>query len=401
MPEDQVKAQPFEITIPQKALDDLHQRLVQTSFPDEIVGSGWSYGSNLGYIKELVRYWRTEFDWRRREEWLNSFAHFRTTIDGIGIHFLHERGKGPMPMPLVLTNGWPSSFVELLKIVPQLADPALYGGDPADAFDVIVPSLPGFGFSDRPAEPGMTTDRMASIWSKLMSEVLNYSRFGAHGTDLGGGVTSALGRFYSQQVIGIHLDFPSLILEVPDLSEKEQAYMAGFGRWFGEEGGYAHVQQTRPQTLAYGLTDSPVGLAAWIVEKFRAWTDCGGEVEQRFSKDELLTNISLYWFTQTINSSMRLYYENAHAPRMSLRPGERVEVPAAVALWGHRENPLQSPSQEFAERAYNVQRWIKMPRGGHFPAMEEPELLVEDIRAFFRPLRKQIIKESGSSELIA
>lgn len=379
--------QPFTIAIPQEALDDLQQRLTQTRWPDEVADAGWNYGSNLNYMKELVDYWQISFDWRSQERMLNAFPHFRTTIDDIGIHFLHVRGKGPHPMPLVLTNGWPSSFVELLKVIPMLTDPARYGADPTDAFDVVVPSLPGWTFSDRPTQAGMTSTRIAGLWSRLMSDVLDYPRFAAQGTDIGGTVTSALARFHANQIIGIHLDFPSLGLSAPDLSEQEQAYAAKLGQWQATEGGYAHVQSTKPQTLAYGLNDSPAGLAAWIVEKFRAWSDCDGEVERRFTKDELLTNINLYWLTQTINSANRLYYENAHAPHTPLSKGERVEVPGAFALFGNRESPLLSLPRALAERAYNVQRWTKMPRGGHFPAHEEPELLVEDLRAFFRSLR--------------
>lgn len=379
----------FTIAIPQTALDDLHQRLAQARWPDEIPRAGWDYGTNLSYIKDLVSYWQTTFDWRGQERVLNTFAHFRTTIDGIGIHFIHARGRGPRPLPLILTNGWPSSFVELLTILPQLTDPARYGGDPTDAFDVVVPSLPGYGFSDRPTRPGMTSTRIAALWSQLMSDVLGYPRFGAQGTDIGASVTSELGRFYPHQVIGIHLPSgmarPYLGPEARELSEQERAFFTGLERWYAAEGGYDHIQSTRPQTLAYGLNDSPVGLAAWIVEKFRTWSDCNGEVERRFTKEDLLTNISIYWFTQTINSSFRLYYDDAPIP---FQKGERVEVPCAVALfWNNLDHP-PLPLRELAERVYHVQRWTQMPRGGHFPALEEPELLVEDIRAFFRPLRE-------------
>lgn len=380
--------QPFTIAVPQSALDDLHQRLSLTRWPDEIPGSGWAYGSNLAYMKELVRYWQTTFDWRSQEQKLNTFAHFHTTIDGTKIHFLHMRGNGPHPIPLLLTHGWPSSFVEMLKILPRLTDPAQYGGDPADTFDVIVPSLPGYGFSDRPPQPRMTDAQIAGMWNRLMTDVLGYTRFAAYGGDVGGGVTCQLGRLYPQQVIGIHVlnvsVLPYLGSDAPPLSEQESRFLADRERWDAEEGAYAHIQQTRPQTLAYGLNDSPAGLAAWIVEKFRAWSDCDGEVERRFSKDELLTNISLYWLTQTINSSFGPYYTDDDENN-TLRKGERVEVPCAFALFPKN---LEHPPRELAERGYNVQRWTQMPRGGHFPALEEPALLAEDIRAFFRPMRK-------------
>ncbi len=391
MTENLMNVSPFTIAVPQSALDDLRLRLAQTRWPDEIPNSGWDYGSNLTYVKDLVSYWQTTFDWRSQEQVLNTFAHFRTTVDGIGIHFLHARGNGPRPLPLILTNGWPSSFAEQLKILPRLADPARYGGDPADAFDVVVPSLPGYGFSDRPSQPGMTRTRIAGLWSHLMSDVLGYSRFGAHGTDIGAGVTSELGRFYPHQVIGIHLPGvvarPYLGPEAHELSEQERAFFAELQHWYAAEGGYDHIQSTKPQTLAYGLNDSPVGLAAWIVEKFRTWSDCDGEVERRFTKEELLTNIGIYWFTQTINSSIRLYHDNTPTP---FRKGERVEVPCAVALfWNNMDHP-PLPLRELAKRIYNVQRWTQMPIGGHFPALEEPELLVEDISAFFRPLRESV-----------
>ncbi len=384
-----MKIHPFEIAVAQAALDDLHQRLSQTRWPDEIPGSGWNYGSNLTYMKDLIRYWQTTFDWQHQEQQLNTLPHFRTMIDGMGIHFVHERGNGPHPFPLILTHGWPSSFVEMLKILPMLTDPARYGGDPADAFDVVIPSLPGYGFSDRPPRPEQGADtRIAHMWSRLMTDVLGYPRFGAHGGDVGGGVTCQLGRLYPQQVIGIHVlnvsVLPYLGADAPPLSNQERTFLAERERWDAEEGAYAHIQHTRPQTLAYGLNDSPAGLAAWIVEKFRSWSDCDGEVERRFTKEELLTNISLYWLTQTINSSFGPYYADDDEGE-ALRKGERVEVPCAFALFPKN---LEHPPRELAERGYNVQRWTQMPRGGHFPALEEPALLAEDLRAFFRPLRE-------------
>lgn len=383
---------PFTIAVPQAALDDLQMRLAQTRWPDEIPGSGWSYGSNLAYMKEVVSYWQTTFDWRRQEQQLNRLAHFRTMIHGMGIHFVHERGIGPHPFPLILTHGWPSSFLEMLKILPRLTDPARFGGNPADAFDVVIPSLPGYGFSDRPPRPEQGADTsIADVWSRLMSDMLGYPRFGAHGGDVGGGVTCQLGRLYPQHVAGIHVNGvsvrPYLGPDVPELSEREKAFYAEQERWDVEEGAYILLQHTKPQTLAYGLNDSPAGLAAWIIEKFRSWSDCGGEVERRFTKDELLTNISLYWFTQTINSSFGPYY--VEDERAALHQGERIEVPCAVSLFPKN---MDQPPRELAERVYTLQRWTQMPRGGHFPALEEPELLVEDIRAFFRPLRKSSFK---------
>lgn len=378
--------QPFKIHVPQATLDDLQACLKRTRWPDEIPHSGWDYGSNLAYMKELINYWRTQFDWRTQEEAINAFAHFRASVDGLSIHFIHERGKGPNPLPLIVTHGWPRSFFQMLKIIPLLTDPESHGGDPEDSFDVVVPSLPGYGFSDRPTQRGMTTSRIADLWVRLMTEGLGYSRFGAQGGDLGAGVTNRLGLAYPDQLIGIHvtnLTEPYLGPGARELSEAERAMLAESERWDNSEGAYAKLQATKPQTLSYGLNDSPAGLVAWIVEKFRAWSDCSGEVERRFTKDELLTNVTIYWVTETINSSIRLYYENRHNP-MPLKQGERIEVPSAVALF---PKEIRHPCREWAERTCNVQRWTQMPRGGHFAAQEEPDLLVEDIRAFFRTLR--------------
>ena len=384
-----MNVQAFTITIAQSILDDLRERLARTRWPDEVEGAAWDYGTNLDYLKTLVDYWQHEFDWRAQEAKLNQFAQFRADIDGFGVHFIHERGQGPNPLPLVITHGWPSSFPELVTILPRLTDPARYGGGPTDAFDVVVPSLPGYGFSDRSPQPeGMADAKIAEVWSHLMTDVLGYPRFAAHGGDIGGWVTSQLGRLYPQQVIGIHVNGvcarPYLGPEERPLSEQERACLAGQARWEREEGAYAHLQHTKPQTLAYGLNDSPAGLAAWIVEKFRSWSDCDGRVERCFTKEELLTNISLYWLTQTVNSSFLPYYVDDE--RNAFHQGEFVAVPCAVAMFPKNVADYPFP-REWAERVYNVQRWTEMPRGGHFPAMEEPELLVEDLRAFFRPLR--------------
>ncbi len=350
--------------------------------------SGWDYGSNLAYVKELSEYWHTAFDWRAQEAALNRFAHFRTTIDGMGIHFVHERGKGPNPMPLIITHGWPSTFFEISKVIPLLADPASHGGDPADAFDVVVPSMPGYGFSEHTTRRGINLARIADMWSQLMTQGLGYSRFGAQGGDWGAGVTARLGFSYASQVVGIHTTAVSgapntWMPGMRELSVAERTLVESRAHWFQEEGGYFHIQGTKPQTLSYGLNDSPTGLAAWIVEKWRTWSDCDGDVERRFSKDELLTTIMIYWVTQTINSSTRLYYENLHNTWV-IQPGQRIDVPCGVARFPHDNS---YPPREWAERFYNLQQWTEMPRGGHFAAFEEPELLANDIRAFFRPLR--------------
>jgi pimeloyl-ACP methyl ester carboxylesterase len=381
---------PFQIQIPQGVIADLRQRLARTRWPDAIPGSGWEYGADRDYIKELANYWLTQFDWRKQESALNQFHHFKANVDGFGIHCIHERGKAPQPLPLVITHGWPGSFVEMVKLIPLLADPAAHGGDPADAFDVVAPSMPGYGFSDRPSQRGMNVFRFAEMWVKLMAG-LGYLRFGAHGGDFGAGVSTALGLYHADHIIGLHLNYipgsyrPFLEKGHAELSKREKQFLKDDEKWWDEEGGYCHVQLTHPQSISFGLNDSPVGLAAWIVEKFRAWGDCGGDVERRFSKDELLTNVMIYWATETISSANRLYFEARLRP-MHFQKGQRVAAPCGVA---HFPKEAPFPPRQWVERGYNIQRWSDFPRGGHFPALEEPELLAEDIRAFFRPLRNK------------
>ena len=379
---------PFKIKVPGAVLQDLHRRLARTRWPTELEDVGWDYGASLGYVQELAEYWRTQFDWREQEKALNAFSHFRANVEGHGVHFIHERGKGPNPFPLVLTHGWPSTFCEMLKMIPLLTDPESHGGRTEDAFDVVVPSLPGYGFSDQPTRRGMNPSLVGDLWAQLMTGGLGYQRFGACGGDWGARVTAWLGFAHSQHVSGIYVTAlpgmtPYLGEGARPLSEAEQAFMQDFESWREAEGGYSHVQRTKPQTLAHGLNDSPAGLAAWIVEKFRAWSDCGGDVERRFTKDELLTNVTIYWVTQTIASSVRIYYESQRAP-WRFAQGDRIEVPSGFASFPAE---LNHPPREWAERFMNLQRWTDMPRGGHFAAWEEPQLLAEDIRELFRPLR--------------
>ena len=381
--------QPFAIDIPESTLADLQQRLALTRWPDEIADSAWSYGANLKYMREIVSYWQTRFDWRSQEHAINRFSQFRAEVDGLAIHFIHERGKGSEPFPLIITHGWPGSFVEMLKIIPRLTDPVSHGGDAADSFDVVIPSLPGYGFSDRATQVGMNVFRIAELWAELMAG-LGYGCFGAQGGDWGASVTTCLGLMYPASVVGAHLNYipgsfkPYLGPGSRSVSETESAFLQAQESWWQTEGGYAHVQATRPKTLAFGLNDSPAGLAAWIIEKFRDWSDCDGDVERRFTKDELLTNVMIYWATQTIHSSMRLYYEARRRP-LHFTEGESVQVPCAVARF-LKEAPF--PPREWIERGYNILRWTEFASGGHFAAMEEPDLLVEDMRAFFRPLRQ-------------
>jgi len=380
--------EPFRVALPQATLDDLRQRLSQTRWPDEVRDAGWEYGANLEYMHELIAYWRDRFDWRAQERAINAFAHFRTEIDGLGIHFIHERGRGPDPIPLIITHGWPSSFTEMLKIVPLLTDPGRHRADPKDSFDVVVPSVPGFGFSERPRERGMTRSRVAAMWVRLMAE-LGYERFAAHANDIGAVISAFIGLDHPDRLIGIHTMMPSfprppLDPADPPLSNAEREFLELQRRWDQEEGGYDHIQATRPQTLAYGLHDSPAGLAAWIIEKWRAWTDPHGDVERYFTKDELLTNVTLYWVTETAHSSLRSYYERDRDPR-KVEPDELVRVPTGVALT--TEAVERAPREWVARRYTDVRHWTEFPRGGHFLALEEPELLAEDIRAFFRQFR--------------
>jgi pimeloyl-ACP methyl ester carboxylesterase len=383
----------FTIPYSSSAVEDLRDRLRRTRWPDEIVASDWAYGFDREFLVDLCAYWSDGFDWQAQVARLSGFEHFRfQPADAfVGyegkIHFLHAKGKGPDPMPLILTHGWPGSFAEMLEIVPLLTDPAAHGFDAADAFDVVVPSLPGFGFSDRPGKPGMNAHRVADLWVELM-QALGYDRFAAQGGDLGAGVSTSLGLRHSVHLIGIHLNFiPGSYRPCVDagqsLTEEEQEYAARAARWFDQNGAYAHLQGTRPQTPAYALNDSPAGLAAWMLEKFREWSDCGGDVLSRFSRDELLTNVTLYWMTETISSSFRMYYEGRRAP-LHFAEGEFVHAPCAMAVFPRE---IGFPPRRWVERGYNVQRWAEMPRGGHFAAAEEPGLLAADLREFFRELR--------------
>ena len=383
-----MKVRPFTIAVENSVLDDLRQRLADTRWPDEIPNTGWDYGSNLTYIKELVDYWRTDFDWRAQEAKLNAFNHFKSEVDGLDIHFIHEKGKGPNPIPLIITHGWPSCFFEMTKIIPLLSDPASYGGDAADSFDVVAPALPGFGFSDHAQDRGMEIQRVAGMWNKLMSQNLGYPKFGAQGGDIGSGVTARLGFAHSDTLYGIHLT--SITRPTPYLgpgskpvTDAEQALITQRDKWFQDEGGYNHIQGTKPQTLAYGLNDSPVGLAAWIVEKYRTWSDCGGDVEKSYTKDELLTIVTIYWVTQTISSSTRMYFEN-QKHLWTMERDQKVPTPAGMAMFPQE---ISKPPREWGERSYHVRRWTEMASGGHFAALEEPQLLAEEVRAFFRDFR--------------
>ena len=377
---------PFTVAVPEATLTDLRDRLARARFPDEPPDAGWRYGSDLAYVKSLAAYWREQYDWRRWEGELNRFRHFTAPVAGIDLHFLHEEGRGPKPMPLLLSHGWPGSVWEFHKVLPMLTDPARFGGDPADSFTVVAPSLPGYGFSFTPGQPRFSVPEIADVFASLMSDVLGYPRYGAQGGDWGGFITAVLGFRQPKHLTGIHMNLLPLRRDTarPDApTEEEKTYLEELGHFLREETGYQMIQGTKPQTLAYGLTDSPVGLAAWIVEKFRTWSDCGGEVERRFSKDELLTTITIYWATGAIGSSFWPYYARLHG-KWPLPDGARAEVPAGYAAF---PKEIVRPPRAWAEKVFNIQRWTVMPSGGHFAAMEEPEALAAEIRAFFRPLR--------------
>ena len=333
-----------------------------------------------------MAYWQHDYDWRAQERLLNRFAHYRVRLDDITLHYIHQPGVGPAPLPLLLSHGWPGSIYEFVKIIGPLTDPARYGGDARDAFTVVAPSLPGYGFSHVPDQRRLDIQDMADLFARLMREVLGYGRFAAQGGDWGSFITARLGFAYAAQVVGIHLNMlpvaphPS---ERDNLSAAEEAFLQELEHFRQEEAGYQWIQGTKPQTLAFALNDSPAGLAAWITEKFYTWTDCQGDIERRVSKDELLTNIMLYWVTRTINSSFWLYYQMRHHP-WRLGRGERLTVPTAVAVFPRE---IMRPPREWAARVCNVQRWTTMAAGGHFAALEEPHALVEDIRAFYRDMR--------------
>ena len=378
---------PFRLHIPDDVLADLRSRLGRVRWPDEPPLPPWSTGTSVAYLQRLVAYWRDGFDWRAQEAKLNELRQFTVPLAGIDLHFIHEPGRGPAPMPLLLSHGWPGSVAEFHKLIPMLCDPARFGADPADAFTIVAPSLPGYTLSFRPGQPRFGVEEITPAFDQLMTEVLGFERYGAQGGDWGAFVTSRLGYEFPQHLIGIHLNLLAVrrdpkMLENP--TAEERAYLAELAEWLKEETGYQWIQGTRPQTLAFALSDSPVGLAAWIVEKFRAWTDCGGDPERALSRDEMLTNITLYWATGAIGSSFWPYYARMHRP-WPIPEGATVAVPT-----GYVEFPKEilRPPRSVAERVYtDLRRWTRMERGGHFAALEQPAALANEIRAFFRPLR--------------
>jgi epoxide hydrolase len=394
---------PFRILIPNAVLLDLKQRLSRARFADEFPDAGWDYGTNLAYLKSLVDYWRDKYDWRAQEKRLNQFDQFKTKIDGLEIYFIHQRSKNPAAMPLLLLNGWPSSIEEYMKVVGPLTDPVAYGGRADDSFNVVIPSMPGFGFSGKPRERGYNPERIAAIWVKLMAR-LGYPRYGAHGSDWGAGIATRVALNDAAHMAGLHLagcgGAPAVAAAnngnraaPPAMPSQNSAVNAAHNL------GYQEIQSTKPDTLGQGLSDSPVGLASWILEKWYGWSDHDGDLEKVFTRDELLTNIMIYWVTNTGSSSARIYYESRHmlgglAPTPFPRPEGRVSVPTGCGAFplqydrrGAPVNTTTAAARQDAETRYNVVRFTTMPRGGHFPALEQPTLWLDDVRAFFRDRR--------------
>ncbi|MFF7154329.1 alpha/beta fold hydrolase [Streptomyces sp. NPDC008139] len=390
MPDAPPRPEPFAPRADAAALDDLRTRLRATRWPDAPEDAGWSLGTDLAYLRELVAYWADGFDWRAQEAALARLPRFRAPIGGLGIHFVHARAvaaTGPV-LPLVLSHGWPDSFWRYAKVVPLLTDPAAHGADPADAFDVVVPDMPGYGYSDRPAA-GRPLDSVAvsGLWAELM-DVLGYARFGAAGGDIGSHVSRCLGLDHPDRVVAVHRTdggLPVFAGDPAELTPEENAWFRRTAAWGAAEGGYAAMHRTKPQTAAVGLQDSPAGLAAWIVEKLRAWSDCGGDIERSFTKDEILTNVTIYWLTGTIASSMRMYHANSAIPSAQLT--RRVEVPSGFSLF---PGDILRPPRAWLERTANAVRVTEPARGGHFAAFEEPELYAKELREFFRPYRAAV-----------
>ena len=379
---------PFRIHVDDVVLVDLKSRLQRVRWPDEVPDNQWKYGTDLAYLKSLVDYWRDQYDWRKHEAELNRFAQYKVKLAGVDVHFIREEGKGPAPMPLLISHGWPGSVYEFHKIIPMLTDPARFGGDAADAFTVIAPSLPGYTFSFAPDQQRFSVEAITDVFAQLMTEVLGYRRYAAQGGDWGAFITSRLGYAYPDRIAGIHLNLLAVrrdpaLLQNP--TPEEQRFLGQLNNFLKEEMGYQWIQGTKPQTLAYALTDSPVGLAAWLVEKFHSWSDCRGDLDGYLGRDVILTKIMLYWVTGAIGSSFWPYYARMHGS-WPMPEGKRVEVPM-----GYAEFPKEilSPPRSLAEKTYaDIRRWTKMPKGGHFAALEQPELLAEEIREFFRPLRQ-------------
>ena len=394
---DALAARDIRVALAGDALDDLRERLLRTRLP-AADGDGWARGVPRSWLAVLLADWQ-EFDVAAFQARLDRLTHREVTVDGQRIHLVHAPGQGPDPLPLLLTHGWPGSFCEYLDLIPLLADPAAHGGDPADAFTVVVPSLPGFGFSAAPPPGGLTAAAVAALWHRLMTGSLGYPRFAAHGSDLGAGVTAWLARDFPAAVAGIHLATPGLAAPSrpgrpgeqsrpgEEWSPAEEKFVAEVTAWTAGEGGYAHEQSTKPSTLGAALHDSPAGLAAWIGEKVTAWSPVRPDGQPAFGRDLLLGTLTLYWVTGTITSSLLPYWAYAHHPGAALPAGDPPGVPTAISIFGGERVPFPKPPRELAERYFTVTGWAEHDRGGHFPAVAEPELLAQTLRDVFRPAR--------------
>jgi pimeloyl-ACP methyl ester carboxylesterase len=381
---------PFEIAVADADIEDLKRRLANTRLPDQIDNTSWEYGTDISYLKELLDYWQNDFDWRQQETQLNQFDQFKTEVNGLEMHFVHQRSANPDAIPLMIVHGWPGSFSEFSNIIGPLVDPVSHGDDITDSFHVVAPSLPGFGFSGKPTQPGYSPEKMAHILAALM-EKLGYERYAIAGGDWGAIINRHLANNYPQRLIGLHSNM--ILASAPadaearsNVTETESTLRAARGAYMENERAYQQIQGTKPQSLGYGLNDSPAGLAAWIIEKFHAWTDMpqgsNGYLDNHFNKDELLTNISIYWFTQTITSSARIYYENSKTP--VAKPMEYINVPTGAAIF---PTEIFITPKAWAEASYDLRHWTVMERGGHFAALEQPQLYLKDLREFFRLLR--------------
>ncbi|MGB2760859.1 MAG: epoxide hydrolase family protein [Maribacter stanieri] len=371
----------FKVNIPQSELDDLNDRIKKVRWPDEIKNSDWKYGTSLSYIKELADYWLEEFDWRIIEKEINSFPNFIADVDGNQIHFLHIKSNKKNAIPIIITHGWPGSFLEMLKIIPHLTE------SEESPFDLVVPSIIGFGFSKKPTENGSDYGFNAELWHKLMLK-LGYNKYGVQGGDIGAGISIKIAQKYPKSIIGLHLNYISDSYKpYSEENENIETHIVKFQKatqmWNEREGAYASLHSTKPLSLAYGLNDSPIGLCGWIIEKFNAWSDNNGDIENSFTKQELLANVTLYWLTQTIHSSIRMYHEISNSP-LKFGKDDFVKTPVGFAKF---PKEIPTPPRDYIEKGFNVVHWTEMPKGGHFPALEQPKLLADDIIRFFEKLK--------------
>jgi pimeloyl-ACP methyl ester carboxylesterase len=374
---------PFKVDIPQAVINRILARVKATRLPDRLESQDWRYGVNWDYMRSLAEYWTTQFDWKKAQATLNRYPQFVARVQDYDIHFYHVKGQGPKPLPLILTHGWPGSVFEFIEAIGPLSDPAKYGGSPEDAFDVVVPSIPGFGFSSKPKQP-IGPPTTARLWHALMTEVLGYSRFGAQGGDWGNAITVALAREFPQNVAGIHLNATGAVAPQVDLTDEEREWVQATTAYRSQELDYFNEQQHKPGTVAFALYDNPLGTAAWIVEKFKVWSDSGDNIESVFTKDQLLTNVMIYLVTDTVATAV-WFYRGALDDRAAPARG-KLETPLGFASFPGEMRPL-NPTRSLLERNFNLVHYTKMPKGGHFACLEQPGLFVEDVRSFFRKVR--------------